>query len=428
MRVVHLSAHDLGGGAGRAAYRLHDGLVRIGVDSLMLVRDRTSGATTVVEQGSAARRVWARNRAYVDQALPLAYPRRERGQYFTAGLLPDAMAADVRALRPDVVNVHWVGEGFVNPRTLPRLGAPIVWTLHDAWPFTGGCHYPGDCERFADRCGACPVLGSSRARDLSRLVWWRKRRAWRSLDLSVVTPSRWLAECARKSALFADRPVHVVPNAVDIDVFRPLPRDVARSVLRLPANGRLVLFVAAGGAANPIKGFRFLADALRALAGSGRADGVALVVAGARTVPDAAAVGVPVHCTGQLSDETSLALLYSAADVAVVPSVQENFANTGLEALACGTPVIAFRVGGMPDMVRDRVNGVLVEPFDAAALADAIRWTLEDRARLEGLSRAARDIAEREYALGVQARAYVDEYGAVLGASGARAVNRSGAQ
>jgi len=162
---------------------------------------------------------------------------------------------------------------------------------------------------------------------------------------------------------------------------------------------------------------RLIADALRELSRSGRAAGIELVVGGATSVPDAESLGVPIRCLGPMSDETSLALAYSAADVSVVPSVQENFANTGLEALACGTPVIAFRVGGMPDMVRDRVNGVVVDPFDVRGLADAIRWTLEDRGRLDELSANARRIMEQDYTLDGAAQRYLSLYEELLARS-----------
>lgn len=412
LRVVHVNTSEGDGGAARAANRLHRGLTALDVDSRMLVRDRASDDERVQVPRARSSRLLARAAALGDALAQLAHPRRRPGP-FSATWVPTRIAAELRSLAPDVVNLHWVGSGFVPPESLARLGRPLVWTLHDSYPFTGGCHVPGECARYTERCGACPALGSRTSLDLSRLTWLRKRRAWSSVALTVVTPSRWLADCAKRSSLFRGRRVEVIPNALDTAMFRPLDSRTARELLRLPPGDRIILFVAEGGAANPNKGFQLLADALKRMDWH-RAEGVLLVVAGASSIPDAAACGVPVRCVGNVRDDLTLALLESAADVAVVPSIQENLPNTVLEAFACGTPVVAFRVGGMPDLIVDRVNGALVEPFDTGALADAIRWTIEDPARLRELSAAARSRAEGEYALPVQARRYAALYEELL--------------
>jgi glycosyltransferase involved in cell wall biosynthesis len=409
VRILHLGVFESYGGAGRAAARLHHGLVEAGVDSLMLVRERTSEDGAVRLPGSPLRRALARNRAYVDQAIPLAYRRRTPG-VFTTALLPDGIARDVRDAGPDLVNVHWVGEGFVRPETLGHLGRPLVWTLHDSYAFTGGCHVPHACLRYAERCGACPALGSTSDTDLSRWIWNRKRRAWRDVALAAVAPSRWMAGAARSSALLGGRRVEVIPNGVDTTVYRPLAQGMAREILRLPSDRKLILFSAVLGAADPNKGFRFLEEALRRLSEAGRGDSIALVVAGAPAIPEPERCGVRVHCVGHLSDDVSLALLYAAVDAVVVPSMLENLPNAIVEAFACGRPAIGFRVGGNPDLVRDRANGALVEPFDTAALADAIWWVVEDETRWRGLSAAARATAEAEHGLDVQARRYVALY------------------
>lgn len=401
MRVVHVSTFETQGGAARAACRLHRGLTSLGVDSRMLVRDRASDDARVQVPAARASRLLARAAALGDDATQMIHSRRKPG-VFTATWAPTRVARETRSLEPDVVNLHWLGSGFVPPESLPRIGKPLVWTLHDTYAFTGGCHYPWDCDKYTGRCGACPVLGSRLGFDVSRIVWKRKALSWRSIELTIVAPSRWMGECARKSSLFRDRRVEVIPYGMDTSVFRPVDRAMARELLGLPPDKKLVSFVAAGGASNPIKGFHHLASASHLLP----SEDVEVVVAGASSLPDSVKLGVPVRCIGAVHDDLTLALLNSAADVAVVPSEQENLANTVLEALACGNPVIAFDVGGMPDMIIDRVNGVLVPPFDTRALASAVMWVINDSARQRQLSAAARKRAESEYALEVQARRY----------------------
>src|SRR5262249_8470788 len=156
--------------------------------------------------------------------------------------LPDRLQARAAALRADVLHLAWVADGFLRVETLPRLRAPLVWTLHDSWAFTGGCHVPYECLRYRERCGRCPALGSRGERDLSRRVGERKERGWGPLDLTVVAPSRWLAEAARSSALFRGRRVEVIRNGLDLERFHPGDVSAARCTLGLPLDKRVLLF------------------------------------------------------------------------------------------------------------------------------------------------------------------------------------------
>jgi len=393
-------SHNLDGGAGGAAYRLHQGLRARGVESLLLVQldsRGTEGIETVARGPLARRLAWRRGR--LDRMPVRVYPDRERPHSLWPLWLPDPLVLRrVRELDPTVVNLHWVLDGFVSVEMIPRLGRPLVWTMHDMWPFTGGCDYSLGCERFTHACGACPVLGSRARRDLSRWIWRRKRRSWDGLELTAVAPSRWLAGCARRSSLFRDRRVEVIPYGIDTSTITPIARAAARALLGLPADRRLVMFGAHDD--TPRKGLRELAAALRALAGDG--DLEALVV-GPGTLADRADLGVPVHARGPFRDEVSMTAAYSAADVLVLPSRWDNLPLVGLEALACGTPVVGFAgESGIPDFVDHRINGYLAHPQDVEDLARGIRWVV-DR---EGLRAAAREKAEREYPLELCARRY----------------------
>jgi glycosyltransferase involved in cell wall biosynthesis len=414
MKVVTVSATQSTGGAARAAYRLHRALRGVGADATMLVRESDLDDDSVLRPATAVSRFLARARPYIDLAI-WKWHRRRAVATFTSGLVPDDVARRINDLSPTVVNLHWLGPGFLPVDSLAKIEAPIVWTMHDLWALTGGCHYPGVCRRFEERCGACPVLDSRRDFDLSRVIWRRKHRAWANLGITLVSPSRWLADRARSSSLFGEGRIEVIPNGLDTEVFRPIPKETARGLLNLPQGGKLILFSANGGAQNPIKGFDLLAEALRFLGASGRARDVELIVAGTRSVPEAAHIGIPVRCLGQFSDELTMALVNSAADVFVAPSRQENLANTVMEALACGTPAVAFDIGGMPDLIEPRVNGMLAPPYDTRALADAVDWVLDDPERRQMLSRAARAKVEREYSLDILANRYLALYRAVSG-------------
>jgi len=416
MRVVQLSVYDAQGGAARAASRLHAALRAAGLDSRMLVRTARGDHPGVVSPASALARGYGLVRAWADaRATQLLYPGRT-GAAFGGALLPERMAGAIRAEAPDLVHVHWVGEGFVRPESLARAGRPVVWTLHDSWAFTGGCHLPGDCRRFSEVCGSCPVLGSTRERDLSRRGWRRRERAYRGLDLTCVAPSRWMAERARASSLLASRRVEIVPNGVDTALYHPVAREVARDLLGLPLTGELVLLAALGPAAEANKGLARLVEALRLV--RARRPEVRLLVAGASGGTDA--TPVPVHALGALLDESSMVLAHAAADVVAIPSAEENLPNVALEALACGRPVAAFGVGGIPEAVRDRETGALAAPGDVAGLARAIGWLLEDPARWRALSAACREDATARFGVERCAARHVALYGELLAGAASR--------
>ncbi len=428
MRVIQLSAEDISGGAARAAQRLHLGLRAIGIDSRMVVRHKggddpyTYPAFAVpFADGRAApaglrqdlRKAVFKACGYLDQ-LPLrCYPRRQTLTW-SIGWVPTGIPAIVARLGPNVIHLHWIGAGFVPIRALPAFRRPLVWTLHDMWAFTGGCHQAIDCVRYQQLCGNCPQLGSDRERDLSRRIWGQKYRHWGRLDLTVATPSRWLADCAKKSTLFRDRRIEVIPYGIDTSRYRPHEQTLARQVLGLPPDRRLILFGAMHSTSDPLKGFNHLQSALRALAQSAPKERLHLMVFGASEPPDPPDFGFPATYAGSLHDDLSLALLYSAADVFVAPSRQDNFPNTVLEALACGVPCVAFDIGGMPDLIAHQQTGYLARPFDEADLARGIAWVLEDESRRRALAEAARRKVEREYDLTSVARRYEALYHEVL--------------
>ena len=293
--------------------------------------------------------------------------------------------------------------------TVPKMN-PVIRTLHDMTFFTGGCHYAWNCGKYTDRCGACPQLGSTRDEDLSRKVWERKRDALSLVPegaVHVVASSRWLADAARRSALLRHVPITIIPYALDTEVFRPRDRAFARDVLGVPPDVSVVLFVA-----EPItrteKGFALLADALRAL----DQRKLFVLAVGSGTLP--AAVDVPHLHVGHVSDPRVLSLYYSAADVFVMPSLQEAFGQTALEATACGTPVVAFATGGIPDIVRHGLTGLLVPAGDVGGLRVGIQSVLEDDSLSAKMATECRRHAVHEFALDVQARRYIGLYERVV--------------
>ena len=413
VNVLHLNAGDWIGGAARSAFRLNAALCTAGAKSTLFVRHQSTDAANVLRYKSKLTRVLDLARPYVDRVAQRLYGARTSA--FSSGLVPDRLASMIDSLRPDVVNLHWVGAGFIQIETLARIGRPLVWTLHDSWPFTGGCHLPGECRRYTEQCGSCPELRRASERDLSRLTWLRKCRAYRSAQLTVVAPSRWLARNASASALFRSRKVVHIPNGIDLRRFQPLDQEFARRALGIVGKRPTVLFSAFGGAADANKGFDLLLRAVGRLGRTAPNGGrPRILLVGTARMPEGIPPDIEVICAGSVQDEVTSVLLNSAADVVACPSRQENLPNVVLEALACGRPAVGFDVGGMSDLIRDGENGRLVKPFDDAALADAISWVLADDARRQRMCDVARRIAETEFSLDEQARRYLELYREVI--------------
>jgi len=420
VKVVHLSVFNIGDGAANAADRLHRSLRRLGVDSMMFVAERRGAVhdptVTVFRPPMDLPRRLRRRLRY--ELIQRSFSRYRTSRPADYGFFSDDRSphgTDVLAQLPsgDLINIHSMYH-FVDYwaffAAVPRH-TPVVRTLHDMSFFTGGCHYTWDCDKYTARCGACPQLGSHKEKDLSRQIWRRKHAALEHVvpdRLHLVTPSRWLANEAQRSSLVRNFPITVIPLGLDTEVFCPRERGLARQILRIPPEARVVLFIAEP-MARPEKGFALL---VRALAGVGQLSNLLLLSVGSGQPP--VEVRVPHLHLGHIGNERLLSLVYSAADVLAIPSVHDNLPQTALEALACGTPVVGFAVGGIPEIVRPGITGLLAPAQDVDALRAAVGDLLQEPARRAELAANCRRIAVEEYALEVQARRYLDLYEMIL--------------
>ena len=415
MNLVMLNSYDNVGGAAIATYRLHRGLLSIGVDSRLMVLHKGTNDPTVIAPEPQSR---LKNR------IASFYARRDEGitrrckadgnRYFSPARCPDQLASGVNAFSPDLVHLFWVNSGFLKIETLKQFKKPVVWTLHDMSPFTGGCHYDDECGRFQQSCGKCPILRSKSDHDLSRQIWKRKRKSWRDVPIIVVATSHWLAEMARSSSLFRDQRIQVIPNGIDTYKYKPLDKYAARDAYSLPQDKHLVLFSAFSATTDKRKGNHLLVPALNRMAQEGWGEKTELVILGATAPENTPDLGMKVHYMGNFHDEISQVLLYSAADVTVAPSMQENLSNTVMESLSCGTPVVAFNIGGMPDMIDHQGSGFLARPFKPDDLAAGMMWVLEDKVRLNKLAEHSRKTMVERFDLKTVANRYLSLYRDIL--------------
>ncbi|MCC8194942.1 MAG: glycosyltransferase [Deltaproteobacteria bacterium] len=414
MKVLHVSTHDHRGGASVGMHRLHLALHEAGVDSHLAIVEKSGNIVNSHLVGSkVARRVIRPLRIRLEQKLVSAFfsfpPHRA---YSTFSFLPSFAYKSLNAFPKDILQVHWVGEGFLPPWAIGRLQGPVIWTLRDTWPFTGGCHFSSTgCMRYRERCGKCPELCSSFEWDVSRWHWLQKYKAVRRIRPVAVALSKEFVEKASRSSILRNCRIEHIPNCIDTDVFKPIPQMQARNILGLPHDKKIVLFGALGATSDYNKGFDLLQKALGHLSDDAHGNLFALVFGASQSDES---LPYPTRFLGHLRDAIALNLAYSAADVFICPSRYESFSNTVLESLACGTPVAAFSVGGIPDMLEDRINGCLAPAEDAKALACGIAYILEDGERREPMREAARRVVEERYAAPIIAARYMELYTELL--------------
>ena len=377
MKILQISTADEGGGAEAVALSLHRGLRERGQEAVLAVWFKRTREEGVVEIGGAGSR---RVRALRDPGVLLDALRGHEDFRF-----PESRRVlELAPWTPDIVHVHNLHGGYFDLRVLPEIArrAPLVATLHDAWLFTGHCAHPFDSDGWLRGCGNCPHLDTypSLPRDGTAFNLDRKRSIYAGLELTVVTPSRWLLEMVERSALAPAAGLReVIPNGVDLDLFAPGPSE--------RSGPPLLVFAAQGGAKNQFKDFPTLQAALGRLV---------------RPAELVALGDPPVR-------QEEVAGRLRQADLYVHPSRADTFPSGVLEALACGTPVVASRVGGIPEQVTDG-TGLLVEPGDPAALATAIDELLADPARRERMGVAAAADARQRFSLERQIDAYLDLY------------------
>jgi glycosyltransferase involved in cell wall biosynthesis len=410
LKIVLINKSETAGGASVAAKRLAVALSANGVDVKMLVSDGTSSGIVEALDQSFFRKSKAFLRMVGERLYFLPFERSavERFSFSPANTGVD-LSKHPDVLNADVIHLHWTNQGFLSLKglqRLARLGKPIVWTLHDMWAFTGGCHYNGTCLEFTESCGNCPFMRKPHRHDLSSVQFIRKKQIYKDLNINVVTCSKWLRSLTLESTLLRQKPVHVVPNPIDTKQFSPRDKMACRRELNLPVDKKLLLF----GAANindPRKGMRFLMEALDMLFGNFPVlyDQVELVVFGKNNTGNTLPFPFKTTYLNYVKDINQLVTLYNAADAYVLPSLQDNLPNTVMESMACGTPVIGFRTGGVPEMYEHQKSGYLAEVKNALSLSNGIYETLfindaqkmGDEARQRVLSNYSESVVANRY-------------------------------
>jgi glycosyltransferase involved in cell wall biosynthesis len=409
MKILLISTSDLKGGASKAVYRLHLSLLAHGVDSQMIVQNKMSDDYTVLGPITKREQFFSMIRPHIE-TIPVRFYRNRIKTSFSSSLLPSKIHKLINDINPDIVHLGWINEGTIRIEDLVKIKAPIVWQLHDMWPFTGGCHYSNNCTLYKNNCGNCIILGSTKTKDLSRKIFTRKEKTFpRISNLTIVPVSRWLTNCVKESSLFELAKVTRLPNPIDTNIFKSLNKEVCKDLWNLPKDKKLILFGAMSATSDKRKGYRELIDSLSTVTDND----VELVVFGSSKPKQPSISGFKPYYLGHLSDDVSLVTLYNAVDVIVVPSLEENLSLIIIESLSCGTPVVAFNIGGNSDMITHKKNGYLAKPLDSIDLARGIEWVL-NHPKYNELCHFSRERAVKEFDSDYVGQKYIQLYKEII--------------
>jgi len=415
MKITHFNTFELEGGASRALLRLHKALIQKKIQSKIIVSQKKTDNAYVSSllPNYYISKALSLIRPHLD-SLPLKFYFNKKESHWSISWLPNFFRSSIKKYETHLVHIHWTCAGFLSVSNLASIKMPIIWTLHDAWAFTGGCHVIQDCERFKTGCGNCPQLGSSSMRDLSALGIYRKKKLFKKINPIFVAPSNWIADQARSSFLLNDAEIRVIPNGIDLNIYKPCNKEHARKVLGLPTNKAIVMFGALNATTDSNKGFQYIKEALRLLKMKKDTSEIHFVIFGASEPLNRTDFGLMTQYLGRLNDDASLALAYSSADIVCVPSKQESFGQVAMESLACGTPVVAFASSGLLDIVEHKKSGYLAIPYDTNDFSEGIKYLLKDNESSEKFSKAARDRAVEKFDIQKTSREYLNLYQEII--------------
>ena len=400
LKILHLNYSDSVGGAAKAAFRIHQSLSKAGHQSELWVNKPERSEPSVFAPKGYFTGLKTHLRSEISRLL-CRRQIRMTGVFHSLSLLPSAWPQFINASDADILHLHWINAEMLSIKDIAKINKPIVWTLHDMWAFSGAEHLSYD-ERW--RNGYAGERNGLTWPDWNRSVWKRKKRHWKK-PLSIVTPSNWLGRCVSESPLMAHWPREVIPNCLDTEYWRPFDKISARELLNLPQDKPLICFGSFGGNAAFHKGGDLLQEALKKL--ETEIPGLEVVIFGSSRSNENLGNNIPTHYLGHLHDEFSMRAVYSASDALIVPSRNDNFPGVAYEAMACGTPVVAFDICGLTDIVDHKINGYLASAFDVLDLARGTSWVLKHK-QFGLLSSAARTKVQEYFSEEIVAEKYIE--------------------
>ena len=381
MRILLINTSERIGGPAIAAYRLMEALKNNGIKAKMLVRDKNTDQITVIGLNKSWRRIWQFlwERTFISIANGFTRRNLFAEDIANTGTYITKLHEFVQA---DVIHLHWINQGMLSLNDIDKIlksGKPIVWTMHDMWPFTGICHYARKCNKYEEKCHNCELLLKPHKRDLSYKVFKKKQKIFANADITFVACSHWLEEMAKNSALIGKHKIISIPNPINTNMFMPRNKRQAREKLNLPQDKKLLLFGSVK-ITDKRKGIEYLIEACKILTQNNPelSEKLGVVILGAHPEQYSSLFPFPIYTMNYVKSERELVDIYNAVDIYVTPSLQDNLPNTIVEAMSCGIPCVGFQTGGIPQMIDHLHNGYVAEYKSASDLANGIKWVLTD--------------------------------------------------
>ena len=417
MRVLIINTSERMGGAAIAAGRLMDALRNNGIQAKMLVRDKQTDRVTVIGLKKSLWKIWQ----FIWERIVIW-----KANHFKKHNLFEVDIANTgtnvislpELSQADVIHLHWINQGMLSLKDIRRIiesGKPIVWTMHDMWPFTGICHYAGDCDKYTSQCENCPILYKGNKKDLSFHTFQQKKRMLEGSHIHFVSCSQWLGNMAKRSKLIGNHSIVSIPNAINTNLFKPRDKQAARHKLGLPMDKQLLLF-GSMKTTDKRKGIDYLVNACELLAKSHPdfCKQLGVVILGKESNLYESLFPFPIYSMNYVNSEKELADIYNAVDLYVTPSLQDNLPNTIMEAMACGIPCVGFNVGGIPEMIDHLHNGYVADYKSAEDFANGIHWALSE-GEYESLSQEAHRKVLTSYSESAVAKRYIEVYNKIMG-------------
>lgn len=385
MKIIHLSYSDDGGGAFIATKRLHLSLLNKNIDSEMWVEKQTgeNSQSKIVKLGGNLHSLKSILRRFASKLIVKLFVKDKYG-IFSLNIFPAQLVQEINSSDADLIHLHWIHSEMLSISEIGLIEKPVVWTLHDIWAFGGGEHYPTD-DGWLDGYDSSD---ESALISIRRFLWKYKKQAWKR-PINIIAPSNWMKNLVSQSPLFFSADIGVIHNTIDTDLWAPIKKEDARNYLNIDERPTLI-FGAIGGKNDPRKGYDLLEKILNEIKIYYPKIKLNILVFGCDSSENKTIGGFHYKFIKHTMDINEMIVIYSAADVMLIPSRQDNLPNTALEALTCGLPCISFDVGGLRDLIFDRRMGYTVEPYDVVAfrakLVDMLSSTKFDRNVIRALA------------------------------------------
>nr|MBI1231315.1 glycosyltransferase [Cytophagales bacterium] len=378
-RIVHLQFGS--SPSGNYTIRLHEAFLKLGFDSYVLsLNSNVIGNPRIVSLGAIPKNVRKVNQKVQDF---VTRNKASDSGAFSLSLFGTDISKHEFIQKAEVIYVHWILGGFLsvkNLKQLAALGKPMVMIMHDMWSMTGGCSYSFDCEKFITQCNNCPIIASGKERDISYRQYNEKVDFYAKFDnLYFVSPSYWLADLAKSARITRDKPIFRIPNPLDAGLFKPFDKKIAKGILELDKFDHVISF-GANKVHSPYKGWAYLREAMVRLKDKMSESNIGVLIFGSVPTKEIVdAIPFPAKFMGFVTDDYTTNLIYNASDVFLAPSLADNLPTTIIESLSCGTPVVGFKTGGIPEMIDHKKNGYLAEYKNADDFCEGISYCLNNK-------------------------------------------------